>query len=253
MMTSDSNTPFAIDLRVDALRIVLWIAVHVLRSAWHTLRAVIRSVPRPSMLQKLLVAFSLHWNRDDSEESHSRMSTLNRPRSRPRSPSSASGPTYLRSVSGRLQLWLGLRSDHDHSSGGVQLLLDTVMHQNESYWTINCDDDDDKTAQTGDRDDLRCVLPNARLLLAVLLLRTLTRCSSRTQTTSDLETHHQPPDITPPAAFLPVSALEAMSAQSPPLLMQDQSTDSLGPGTRTRKRDHARHTVIDQRKNSTDQ
>ncbi|CCF32026.1 hypothetical protein CH063_04487 [Colletotrichum higginsianum] len=161
MMASVSNTPFAIDLRVDALRIVLWIAVHVLRSAWHTLRAVFRSVPRPSMLQKLLVAFSLHWNRDDSEESHSRMSTLNRPRSRPRSPSSASGPTYLRSVSGRLQLWLGLRSDHDHSSGGVQLLLDTVMHQNESYWTINCDDDDDKTAETGDRDDLRCVLPNA--------------------------------------------------------------------------------------------
>ncbi|GJD03662.1 kinesin-like protein [Colletotrichum higginsianum] len=216
MMASVSNTPFAIDLRVDALRIVLWIAVHVLRSAWHTLRAVFRSVPRPSMLQKLLVAFSLHWNRDDSEESHSRMSTLNRPRSRPRSPSSASGPTYLRSVSGRLQLWLGLRSDHDHSSGGVQLLLDTVMHQNESYWTINCDDDDDKTAETGDRDDLRCVLPNA-------------------------------------PAFLPVSALEAMSAQSPPLLMQDQSTDSLGLGTRTRKRDHARHTVIDQRKNSTDQ
>ncbi|OBR03978.1 Kinesin-like protein [Colletotrichum higginsianum IMI 349063] len=157
MMASVSNTPFAIDLRVDALRIVLWIAVHVLRSAWHTLRAVFRSVPRPSMLQKLLVAFSLHWNRDDSEESHSRMSTLNRPRSRPRSPSSASGPTYLRSVSGRLQLWLGLRSDHDHSSGGVQLLLDTVMHQNESYWTINCDDDDDKTAETGDRDDLRCL------------------------------------------------------------------------------------------------
>ncbi|KAK6218362.1 kinesin motor domain-containing protein [Colletotrichum tabaci] len=158
MMTSDSNTPFAIDLRVDALRIVLWIAVHVLRSAWHTLRAVIRSVPRPSLLQKLLVAFSLHWNRDDSEESHSRMPTLNRPRSRPRSPSSASGPTYLRSVSGRLQLWLGLRSDHDHSSGGVQLLLDTVMHQNESYWTINCDDDDDdKTAQAGDRNELRCL------------------------------------------------------------------------------------------------
>ncbi|TKW50638.1 Kinesin-like protein klpA [Colletotrichum tanaceti] len=157
MMASESDTPFAIDLRVDALRIILWIAVHVLRSAWHTLRAVIRKVPRPSMLQKLLVAFSLHWNRGGSDETNSQWSTLKRPRSRPRNPSSASSPTYLRSVSGRLQLWLRLHSDHGHSSGGVRLLLDTVMHQDESYWSINCDDDDDDDDETGDRDELRCL------------------------------------------------------------------------------------------------
>ncbi|KAK2009261.1 kinesin motor domain-containing protein [Colletotrichum eremochloae] len=121
---------------VDAIRIVLWVAGHIS----HALRIILR----------LLVAFSLCYDRGGSDEPHGGY-TLNRPRSRPPNHPSACHSTYLRNVSGRLQMWLGLQHGSDSAYRGIRLFLDAEVRNDESHRNIDCDND------TGDRDEMRCL------------------------------------------------------------------------------------------------
>lgn len=157
----------------------------------------------------------------------------------------------MRSVSGRLQLWLGLQSDGDNTRSGIRLLLDAEVQDAEvqdaeCYQAMECDD------ETDDRDELRCVPPNARSLQPHVVCM-LTRSSSKTQITSDLEMERRHHDTIRTAASPRASAPEAMNVQNPPLLTQSRYTDSPGPETPIRIRDRARHTVIDLRKSLMDQ
>ncbi|KAI3554370.1 kinesin motor domain-containing protein [Colletotrichum abscissum] len=140
-MAPESTTASSIVLRLDGLRTILWIAVHLFRSIRHIWRVVIQAVPRPFLWQRLLAFFPLPWHQN----------TLSRPRSRPRNGPSVPTPTYMRSVSGRLQLWLGLQSDGDNTRSGIRLLLDAEVQDAECYQTMECDD------ETDDRDELRCL------------------------------------------------------------------------------------------------
>ncbi|OHE92808.1 kinesin motor domain-containing protein, partial [Colletotrichum orchidophilum] len=151
-MAPESTTASSIVLRFDGVRTILWIAVHLFRSVRHIWRAVVRSVPHPSFWQRLLVLFPLSWIRTDLNGFDVRR-TLNHRRSRPRNGSTAPAPTYIRSVSGRLQLWLGLQSDSDDTRSSVRLLLDAEVQDGECYRAMECDEDD----ETDDRDELRCL------------------------------------------------------------------------------------------------
>lgn len=237
-MAPESTTTSSIVLRLDGLRMILWIAVHLFHSIRHIWRAVFQSIPRLFLWQKLLASFPFPWDQN----------TLSRPRSRPRNGSSVPTPTYMRSISGRLQLWLGSQSDGDTTRSGIRLLLDAEVQTPECYRAMECDD------ETDDRDELRCVPPNARSLQPHVVCL-LTRSSSKTQIISDLEMERRHHDTIRAAASprARASAPEAMNVQNPPLLTQSRYTDSPGPETPIRIRDRARHTVIDQRKSLMDQ
>ncbi|KAK1672882.1 hypothetical protein BDP55DRAFT_557544 [Colletotrichum godetiae] len=235
-MAPESTTASSIVLRLNGFRMILWIAVHLFRSIRQIWRATIQSVPRPYFWQRLLASFPLPWDED----------ALSRPRSRPRNGSSVSAPTYMRCVSGRLQLWLGMQSDSDNPRSGIRLLLDAEVEEGKCYPAMEYDD------KTDDRDELRCVPPNARSKQPDVA-RMLTRSSSKTQIISDLEMERRHHDTIRPATSPRASAPMAMNARNPPLLIQSRYTDSPGPETPTRIRDRARHTVIDQRKSLMDQ
>ncbi|KDN71402.1 putative kinesin motor domain-containing protein [Colletotrichum sublineola] len=135
---------------VDAIRIVLWVAGHISHALRIILRSAVRNIPSSSILQRLLVAFSLCYDRGGSDEPHGGY-TLNRPRSRPPNHPSACHSTYLRNVSGRLQMWLGLQHGSDSAYRGIRLFLDAEVRNDESHRNIDCDND------TGDRDEMRCL------------------------------------------------------------------------------------------------
>ncbi|KAK1469704.1 kinesin motor domain-containing protein [Colletotrichum melonis] len=240
-MAPESTTASSIVLQLDGLRTILWIAVHLFRSIRHIWRAVIQAASRSFLWQKLLASFPLPWHRN----------TLRRPRSRPQNGPSIPTPTYMRSISGRLQLWLGLQSDGDNTRSCIRLLLDAEAQDAEAqdaecYQAMECDD------ETDDRDELRCVPPNARSLQPHVVYM-LTRSSSKIQIISDLEMGRRHHDTIRTAASPRASAPEAMNVQNPPLLTQSRYTDSPGPETPIRIRDRARHMVIDLRKSLMDQ
>ncbi|KAK1481713.1 kinesin motor domain-containing protein [Colletotrichum tamarilloi] len=140
-MAPESTTASSIVLRLDGLRTILWIAVHLFRSIRHIWRAVIQAASRSFLWQRLLASFPLPWHKN----------TLRRPRSRPQNGPSVPTPTYMRSVSGRLQLWLGLQSDGDNTRSCIRLLLDAEVQDAECYQAMECDD------ETDDRDELCCL------------------------------------------------------------------------------------------------
>ncbi|KAK2038598.1 kinesin motor domain-containing protein [Colletotrichum somersetense] len=150
-MASESDPPASTVPWVDAVRIVLWVAGHLSSILRFILRSAFRNNPPSSIIQKLLVAYSLRYGHGGSDEPDEGC-TLHLPRPHHPSRPSACHSTYLRSISGKVQMWLGLQHGSDSAYRGIQLLLDAEMRHDESHRTSECDDDD-----TGDRDELRCL------------------------------------------------------------------------------------------------
>ncbi|EFQ26015.1 kinesin motor domain-containing protein [Colletotrichum graminicola M1.001] len=148
-MVSESNPPPDTVPWNDAMRIVLWVLGHIFRTSRIILRSAFRNIPT-YILQRLLVVFSLRYDHGSSDEPDGGC-TLDRPRSRRPSHPSASHSTYLRSVTGNLQIWLGLQHGSDSAFRRIQLLVDAEVQDDEFHRTIDCDND------TGDGDELRCL------------------------------------------------------------------------------------------------
>ncbi|KAK1978340.1 kinesin motor domain-containing protein [Colletotrichum cereale] len=152
-MASESIPPPSPFPWVDAVRIVLWVTGRISRSLGIILRSAFRNIPSPSVLRKLVVAFSPRYDHGGSDEPDGGR-IPDRPRSRPPSHPSACHPTYLRSVSGKLQMWLGLQHGTDNACRGIRLLLDAEVRDYESHRATDCDNEDDSG---DDRDELRCL------------------------------------------------------------------------------------------------
>ncbi|OLN96763.1 Kinesin-like protein klpA [Colletotrichum chlorophyti] len=136
-MAPKSNTKSNIFLGLGLLHIAIWIAAHLWHAARRMMCALIRNVPQLPTTQTLLVAFSLRDN-----DGFNDIEDQTRPRFQPQP---SSGPTCLRSVSGKGQLWLGLQTDSGNSQSRLRVLLNTQTTQ--SY----------RIMDTDDRDELCCI------------------------------------------------------------------------------------------------
>ncbi|TDZ35209.1 Kinesin-like protein klpA [Colletotrichum trifolii] len=136
---SDFCMPPSIVPRIDITRIGIWIYLYLYRVVRRPLRAVLFLALRLSFLRRLLFACIVDWGQGDNR--------INNPRLRPQLETPA---RYLRSASGRIQMWLGVQGDN---GSDIRLLLDAQMQHGTAGTCITTDTTDD-TNGPGGRDEL---------------------------------------------------------------------------------------------------